>query len=261
MNLIQLVLALYLFNILFLFFLIYLTSELRNLKIISIGTPFLIPLTAWLGMFLQSTFNIDDISSRQMLANVLLTLWAFKFSAYNKNFKLLILRHFLNKEFQLKGLNLYKKIKNIFFFINCLMVSLMPVISLNFLSGNLSLGLLDISAVLIFLLGFGYEVKALTELKKSSFKQDDKVHREGLWLFSRHPDLFGQLVAWWGLYILALGAVGGEWSIFGPMLVTFLYLKFFVKNIEGKLSKKYNDYEEYKVTTPSIFPKITSFKS
>ena len=137
----------------------------------------------------------------------------------------------------------------------------MPVISLNFLSGNSDLGFLDAFASLIFVLGAVYEFKALNELKKSSLNNNDKLHREGLWVFSRHPDLLGQLISWWGLYLLAQGAYGGEWSIFGPLLVTFLYFRNFLLEVEEKLSRKYNDYDEYKLLTPSIFPKVSFLKS
>ena len=51
---------------------------------------------------------------------------------------------------------------------SCFMIVLMPTVSLNFLSGNSDLGFLDALATVIFLLGVGYEIKALNELKKLS---------------------------------------------------------------------------------------------
>ncbi len=88
MNLIQLVLALTTINIVLVFIIIYLSAQLKKFKILLVAMPLLISVTAWSGMLLQSTFGIADIADRQILANVLLTLWAFKFSAYNKNFKI-----------------------------------------------------------------------------------------------------------------------------------------------------------------------------
>ena len=101
----------------------------------------------------------------------------------------------------------------------------------------------------------------LNELKKLSSNNNDNLNRAGLWFFSRHPDLLGQLISWWGLYLLALGAYGGEWSIFGPLLVTFLYLRNFLLELEERLARKYNDYNEYKLSTPGIFPKVSFLKS
>lgn len=257
----QLVLSLGLINIVYLIIIVFTSSKLENLNFLSVGCFLLIPLTAWLGMTLQSLFNISDIANRQLVANVLLTLWTLKFSIYNKNFKLLILRYLLDKDMHIKGLNLYEKTKNLLLFISSLMIVLMPVISLNFLSGNSSLKIVDILAASMFLLGMGYELKALNELKKSPYKSNDKLHQQGLWFLSRHPDLFGQLISWWGIYFLALGAYGGEWSILGPVLTTYLYVKYFVTDVEMKLNRKYDDYTSYKASTPSILPKITFLKS
>ena len=257
MNLIELAITLTLINIVLLFIIIYTSAQLKKLKIILVSMPLLLSITAWSGMLLQSVFGISDFADRQILANILLTMWAFKFCAYNKNLKIQILKYLLNKDFHIIGSGVFEQTFTLLRFISCFMITLMPVISLNFLSGNSDLGFLDALAASIFVLGVGYELKALNELKKLSSSNNDNLHRVGLWFFCRHPDLLGQLISWWGLYILALGAYGGEWSIFGPLLVTFLYLRNFLLEVEERLARKYNDYNEYKLSTPGIFPKVS----
>ena len=261
MNLIQLVFTLTLINIVLVFIIIYTSAQLKKLKILLVAMPLLLSITAWSGMLLQSIFEIADFADRQILANILLTLWAFKFSAYNKNLKIQILKYLLNKDFHIIGSGVFEQTGTLLRFISCFMITLMPVISLNFLSGNSDLGFLDAFASLVFVLGVGYEIKALNELKKLSLTINEKLHRKGLWFLSRHPDLLGQLVSWWGLYLLALGSYGGEWSIFGPLVTTFLYFKFFLIDLEIKLTRKYNEYSDYRLSTPSIFPKVPFLKS
>ena len=261
MNLIQLVFTLTLINIVLVFIIIYTSAQLKKLKILLVAMPLLLSITAWSGMLLQSTFGISDIADRQILANILITFWALKFSAYNRNLKIQILRYLLNENFHIHGLGFFEKTKTLLRFMGCFMIILMPMVSLNFLSGNSDLGFLDAFASLVFVLGAGYEFKALNELKKLSSNNNDNLNRMGLWFFSRHPDLLGQLISWWGLYLLALGAYGGEWSIFGPLLITFLYLRNFLLGVEERLARKYNDYNEYKLSTPGIFPKVSFLKS
>jgi steroid 5-alpha reductase family enzyme len=261
MNLIHLVLTLTSINIVFVLFIIYLSVQTKNLSISLVAIPLLFSVTAWSGMLLQSTFGISDIADRQILANILITFWALKFSAYNRNLKIQILRYLLNENFHIHGLGFFEKTKTLLRFMGCFMIILMPMVSLNFLSGNSDLGILDTLAALIFVLGIVYEMKALSELKKLLLNNDEKVHSEGLWFFSRHPDLFGQLISWWGLYLFALGAYGGEWSIFGPLLATYLYLKKFLVDMEVNLTRKYNGYNEYKSLTPGILPKVSFLKS
>ena len=257
MNLIQLVLTLTSFNIVCLYILIYTSSRQRKISVFTAFMPFLMPLTAWLGMLLQGYFEIYEITNRQILANILLSLWALKFSTYNKNFKFIVLSIFFDEGRRLRGFSIREKTLNLFKFISCFMISLMPVISLNFLSGNSGLGVLDLLAASIFIVGFGYEARALIELKQSSLQpQVKKLCRQGLWSLSRHPDLLGQLISWWGLYLLAINAFGGEWSIFGPILVSFLYVKVIIPLLEVKLATRHQDYENYKVSTPKLFPKI-----
>ncbi|HIE49807.1 MAG TPA: DUF1295 domain-containing protein [Gammaproteobacteria bacterium] len=262
MNLIQLVLTLASCNIIFLYVLIYVSSGQKKISIFSTFIPLLMPLTAWLGMLLQSYFEIYEITSRQILANILLSVWALKFSTNNKNFKLIVLSILFDEGLNFKGFSIREKTLNLFKFISSFMISLMPVISLNFLSGNSGLGFLDLLAASIFIIGFGYEARALIELKQSSLQPQVKnLCRQGLWSLSRHPDLLGQLISWWGLYLLAINAFGGEWSIFGPILVSFLYVKVLIPLLEVKLATQHQDYENYKVSTPKLFPKIKFFNS
>ena len=136
-----------------------LSAQLKRIKILLVAMPLLISVTAWSGMLLQSTFGIADIADRQILANVLLTFWAFKFSAYNKNFKIQILRYLLNRDFHINGSGFFEQTKTLLRFMSCFMIVLMPTVSLNFLSGNSDLGFLDALATLIFLLGVVMRLK------------------------------------------------------------------------------------------------------
>ena len=167
MNLIHLAFTLTLINLVLLFIIIYASAQLKKLKILLVAMPLLLAITGWSGMLLQSIFGIADFADRQILANILLTLWAFKFSAYNKNLKIQILKYLLNKDFHIIGSGFFEQTVTLLRFISCFMITLMPVISLNFLSGNSDLGSLDAFASLIFVLGAVYEFKALNELKKS----------------------------------------------------------------------------------------------
>ena len=110
MNLIQLVFTLTLINIVLLFIIIYTSAKLKKLKILLVAMPLLLSITAWSGMLLQSIFEIADFTDRQILANILLTLWAFKFSAYNKNLKIQILKYLLNKDFHIIGSGVLNKL-------------------------------------------------------------------------------------------------------------------------------------------------------
>lgn len=57
----------------------------------------------------------------------------------------------------------------------------------------------------------------------------------GLWKYSRHPNYFGDALAWWGMYFVASNVYNGHWTIIGPIIHT-LYLYF---SAIPKLETKY----------------------
>ena len=52
-----------------------------------------------------------------------------------------------------------------------------------------------------------------------------KLMQGGLWAYTRHPNYFGEVMQWWGLWLVALSVPGGWLGIIGPMMITFLILK------------------------------------
>ena len=94
------------------------------------------------------------------------------------------------------------------------------------LLGSAPLGWLDLLAVTLWLVGFGFE--AIGDHQLSSFKADPRnkgrVLDTGLWRYTRHPNYFGEACIWWGFFTFALAA-GAWWTIIAPILMTFLLLR------------------------------------
>jgi hypothetical protein len=80
----------------------------------------------------------------------------------------------------------------------------------------------------------------------------------GLWRYSRHPNFFGEMLCWWGLYIVSLGGTSGEkggvWTFGGPLLISLL-LRFHsgVKMLEIRQMKK-PEYRVYALETNIFTP-------
>ena len=76
----------------------------------------------------------------------------------------------------------------------------------------------------------------------------------GLWAYTRHPNYFGEVTQWWGIFIIALGLPMGWLALLGPLTITLLILK--VSGIP-MLEKKYAgnpEFEAYKQRTSAFFP-------
>jgi steroid 5-alpha reductase family enzyme len=116
--------------------------------------------------------------------------------------------------------------------------------------------LLDAAGVLIWITGFLFE--SIGDWQLLHFKHNPvnkgKIITTGLWRYSRHPNYFGEVTLWWGIYLIAL-AGGAHWAtIIGPLTITFLILR--VSGIP-MLEKKYEgnpEFEEYRKRTSAFFP-------
>jgi steroid 5-alpha reductase family enzyme len=82
----------------------------------------------------------------------------------------------------------------------------------------------------------------------------------GLWRFSRHPNYFGELLVWWGVFaFVARDLTGLQWlAIIGPIAITFLLLRVTgIPTLEASAARKWGtnpDYEAYVRRTSRLIP-------
>ena len=115
---------------------------------------------------------------------------------------------------------------------------------------------LDLLGAAVWVIGFLFE--AISDWQLLQFKKEPankgKVITTGLWRYSRHPNYFGEVTLWWGVFLLALAAPGGWMTVIGPITITGLIL-----GVSGipMLEKKYEGnaaFDEYKRRTSAFFP-------
>jgi len=95
------------------------------------------------------------------------------------------------------------------------------------INGEKSLNWLDGAGLAIWLLGFFFESVGdwqLTRFKNNPANRG-RVLQSGLWQYSRHPNYFGEVTLWWGLWLITLPLPYGWAGIIGPITITFLILK------------------------------------
>ena len=52
----------------------------------------------------------------------------------------------------------------------------------------------------------------------------------GLWRWSRHPNYFGEIMWWWGMWLFSQASGGAPvWGVAGPLAITLLFLFVSVK--------------------------------
>jgi steroid 5-alpha reductase family enzyme len=104
----------------------------------------------------------------------------------------------------------------------------------------------------------GLLFETVGDAQMARFKADPasagQVMDRGLWRYTRHPNYFGESVFWWGVWI-ASASLGGAWTVFSPLLMSFLLLRVSgVPLLEADLTQRRPAYAEYLRTTSSFVP-------
>ena len=116
-------------------------------------------------------------------------------------------------------------------------------------------------ALLIAFLGLFFEVVGDEQLRQHINKRSHKLLQSGLWSITRHPNYFGEILIWIGLYATGItlfftGSVNPLYYIIlaiSPVLMTTVLVKISTPLLEKNM-KKYDAWEDYTKKTPMIFP-------
>jgi len=118
------------------------------------------------------------------------------------------------------------------------------------------LGPLDGLGIALWAVGMVFEAGGDWQLAR--FRRDPanagRVMDRGLWRYTRHPNYFGDFCVWWGFFLVALSG-GAWWSVAGPLIMSFLLLRFSgVTLLEKDIGERRPAYAEYMRRTNAFFP-------
>ena len=135
----------------------------------------------------------------------------------------------------------------------CLIIALPLVVAVP-VGGS---GLLRTLGIIVWAIGFAFE--SIGDWQLVRFSRDpsnaNRVLDTGLWRYTRHPNYFGEVVLWWGLWLTAVEA-GGWWTILGPITITVLLLKVSgVTMLEDGMTSRRPGYAEYVRRTSAFLPR------
>jgi steroid 5-alpha reductase family enzyme len=195
-------------------------------------------------------------AGRPLLVNVLVTLWAVRLAVHlalrhhGEDRRYAVMRRRYGAWFPLVSLGV------VFLFQGLLLWIVSWPIQATHMGASRALGVGDLAALGVWLVGMLLESVADAQLAR--FRRDprnvDRVMNRGLWRYSRHPNYFGDCVAWWGIGMFALGQ-GAWWSLAGPALMTVLLVKVSgVDLLESTIVARRPGYRDYIKTTSAFVP-------
>lgn len=236
-----------------LWFVVSLIKRRNDVADVAWGLGFVV--MAWTSFFLSVGSGM-----RGLLAGVLVSIWGLRLAWHiharhrgkPEDFRYLAWRREWGKWFYARSYAQVYLLQGSLLFIVAL-----PVLVINRNPGS-PLGLPDGIGVCVWLIGFFFESVGDAEL--AGFAKNPlnrgKILQSGLWRYTRHPNYFGEVVQWWGIWLIALRVPNGWFGIAGPLTITFLILKISgVPMLEKKMAQN-SDFAEYKRRTNEFFPWI-----
>jgi steroid 5-alpha reductase family enzyme len=205
-------------------------------------------------------FNTPDgLVSRKVLISSLITIWGLRLSIY-----IFVRNRGKGEDYRYKNWRIHNGKKwwwLSFFKVFLLQGILLWIISMPLLGSQIAgknhpIWLIDLIGTFIWIIGFLFE--SIGDYQLLAFKSipsnKGKTFDDGLWKYSRHPNYFGEALQWWGFYLIA-AAAGSWWTIFSPLLITFLLLRVSgISLLEKSLENTKPGYKRYIEKTSAFLP-------
>lgn len=106
---------------------------------------------------------------------------------------------------------------------------------------------------------FGLWFEATGDRQLARFKADPAnkggVMDRGLWAWTRHPNYFGDVTVWWGLYLVAACAWPGVLTVLSPLAMAFFLIVVTGGRLLEKEMAKRPGYPEYQARTSFFIPR------
>jgi steroid 5-alpha reductase family enzyme len=215
------------------------------------------PLVAFYFLFCGGA---EIITIRNMLVIILVSAWSFRLT-YNwarqwrglvhEDWRYADIRNKTGRAYwvvSFLGIHLFPTVQ---VFLAC--ISLYPALAGeggSSLPLNITAGLVTASAIWI-------EARADRELDrfKKSPKKPGQVLSTGIWAWSRHPNYFGEILFWWGIFLFAVSSKSFQWwCVIGPLFITLMFILISIPMMEKHMLARKPAFREYMKKTPMLVP-------
>ena len=127
--------------------------------------------------------------------------------------------------------------------------------------GGRPFGVLDVAAAVVTLAAICIEWTADRQLRGflASRAGDGALLDTGLWALSRHPNYFGEVLFWWGVWLFGLAAAPSWWwTVAGPVAVTVMFLVVSVPMMDRHMLARRPEYAAVMQRRSGLVPWFTA---
>lgn len=111
---------------------------------------------------------------------------------------------------------------------------------------------LTVAGCLVSIAAAVLQLVADTQSHRFRAAHPGEVCNVGVWKHGRHPNYFGEIMMWWGIWLVYVSIVGlsvNTWYIAGPLSVTVLFCVVSIPLMEARQLANKPQYAEYKKQT------------
>lgn len=118
------------------------------------------------------------------------------------------------------------------------------------------IGVLAVLGAVVFGVGLYYEAVADTQLQAFlALPTRPRYLNTGVWRYSRHPNYFGNVLVWWGIWLVAVaGNPDIWWCVAGPIANTLMMTKVLGSTYQDKVMGDRPEYQRLMARTRAFLP-------
>lgn len=204
---------------------------------------------------------VGAVPIRQLLVVALLTTWGVRLT-YNwmrgwsglthEDWRYVDLRKSTGRGYWLVSLAGLHMFPTVVVFLGCL--PLWPAL----VTGDAPLSWIDALAAATMLMGIMFELVADRQLHdfRGTNPPRGSILEHGLWSWSRHPNYFGELSVWWGVFLFGWAAAPGTWwPLCGAIAMTGLFTFISIPLIEKRMSARRPAWPEHCRRVSRLLPR------
>ncbi|MGV9172343.1 MAG: DUF1295 domain-containing protein [Promethearchaeia archaeon] len=216
------------------------------------------PIVIALYYFICSPFSGTLI--RKIFVLPLITVWGIRLTGHwakgwgglqQEDWRYSIYREQYKKHYWIFNLFGLQLMPTIMVYLGCL--SLYPALYITGASFNI----FDITGIIITAAAIIIETvadKQLTAFIKEKYDKE-KIMKWGLWHYSRHPNYFGEILFWFGLYFFALATdIRFWWTIIGPLSIFLLFYFVSIPLMDERNLARRANYEQHMRKVSKLIP-------
>ena len=131
-----------------------------------------------------------------------------------------------------------------------------PFVHASVFGTGVAFGWWQMVGVAIWVIGYFFEVVGDWQLDRFLGQPENrgKVMQSGLWRYSRHPNYFGEVTMWWGVWLMVATLPYGYLALISPLTISFLILKVSGIPMLERLFANNPEFQDYCRRTSVFFP-------